>query len=153
MMKYILIILLITILTLFSYTKVQAAEYKLMQFHAKWCGPCVRMSKVLKSKSITQYFEDNPQIKLYKVNVDQDRALANTWNVGSIPVVIITEKIPNKERWRTLYRHTGYMGEANLLSTLRKYVKKPIKKALTIPKKLPIRKKTTIFLWKSENFL
>ena len=55
----------------------------LVDFWATWCGPCRMLGPVVK-----QIAEENPDIKVCKVNVDDEGQLAQQFNVSSIPTVI-----------------------------------------------------------------
>ena len=57
----------------------------LVDFYADWCGPCRMMSPVI--DSIAEELGEN--IKVGKVNVDDNQDLAIKYNVMSIPTIII----------------------------------------------------------------
>lgn len=57
----------------------------LVDFYADWCGPCKIMSPI-----IDEIAEQNIEnLKVGKVNVDENGALAEKYNVMSIPTIII----------------------------------------------------------------
>ena len=57
----------------------------LVDFYADWCGPCKMMSPV-----IEQIAEENKEnLKVGKVNVDDNSELAEKYNVMSIPTIIV----------------------------------------------------------------
>lgn len=58
----------------------------LVDFWADWCGPCRMLSPII--EEIASEHED---IKVCKVNVDEETALAQQYNVMSIPMVIMFE--------------------------------------------------------------
>ena len=57
----------------------------LVDFYADWCGPCKMMSPVL--DQISNELEG--QIKIGKVNVDEDPNLAGAYKVMSIPNFVL----------------------------------------------------------------
>ena len=65
----------------------------LLDFWASWCGPCKMVSPI-----IDQIAEENPEIKVGKVNVDEEQALAAEFKVMSIPSIFVVNdgKIVNQ---------------------------------------------------------
>ena len=57
----------------------------LVDFYADWCGPCKMMSPVLDQISA----ELEGQVKIGKVNVDDDPDLASQYKVMSIPNFVL----------------------------------------------------------------
>ena len=57
----------------------------LIDFWASWCGPCKMLSPVI-SELAEEY---DGKIKVCKVNVDEQPALANAFQVSSIPLVVL----------------------------------------------------------------
>lgn len=60
----------------------------LIDFYADWCGPCRMMSPII--DEIAEEMGEN--IKVGKVNVDDNQDLAIKYNVMSIPTIIIFKK-------------------------------------------------------------
>ena len=57
----------------------------IVDFYADWCGPCKMMSPV-----IDKIAEENAEnIKVGKVNVDENQELAMKYNVMSIPTILV----------------------------------------------------------------
>ena len=59
----------------------------LIDFWASWCGPCKMIGPVVESVAL-----DNPDIKVVKVNVDEQGELAAKYQIMSIPTLIVVEK-------------------------------------------------------------
>ena len=55
-----------------------------IDFYADWCGPCRRVAPIME-KMAEEY---DGKLLVYKVNVDQERQLASTFQVKSIPMVL-----------------------------------------------------------------
>jgi len=55
-----------------------------IDFYADWCGPCRRVAPIME-KLATEY---DGQLLVYKINVDQEKELANAFQVKSIPMVL-----------------------------------------------------------------
>ena len=70
---------------------------------ASWCGPCKMLSPVIDALS-----EEMSDVSFYKVNVDEEPALAAHFGVSSIPTVVMIkdQKIVNN--------FVGYANEATV---------------------------------------
>lgn len=52
----------------------------LVDFYADWCGPCRALAPILEELAA-----ENPNVKIVKVNVDQNANLAAEYGIDSIP--------------------------------------------------------------------
>ena len=59
----------------------------LLDFWAAWCGPCRMIAPVL--EEVAQERED---VKVCKIDVDQEPELARQFQIMSIPTLIVMEK-------------------------------------------------------------
>ena len=62
----------------------QADKPVLGDFWASWCGPCKMLSPV-----VDQIAEENDDIKVCKINVDDEPELAGQFGVMSIPTLLV----------------------------------------------------------------
>lgn len=71
----------------------EAKETVLLDFWASWCGPCKMIGPI-----IDQIADERPDIKVGKINVDDEQELAVQFKVMSIPTLIIMKdgKIVNQ---------------------------------------------------------
>ena len=55
----------------------------LVDFYAIWCGPCKMLAPIVDSIA-----EEHPEIKVLRVDVDQNEELSMRYNIVSIPTLI-----------------------------------------------------------------
>ena len=66
---------------------IKAEGKVLVDFYADWCGPCKMMSPII--DEISEEMKEN--LKVGKINVDENQELAIKYNVMSIPTIMIFE--------------------------------------------------------------
>ena len=58
----------------------------LLDFWASWCGPCRMLSPILEELAA-----ENPDVKVVKINTDEQMELATRFNVMSIPAIFVVK--------------------------------------------------------------
>ena len=69
----------------FEQEVLQSEKPVIVDFWAEWCGPCHAVSPVL-DKIVDEH---NGDLKLVKVNIDEEQELAQRYGVASIPTMIL----------------------------------------------------------------
>lgn len=79
----------------------------LIDFWATWCGPCRMIAPI-----IEEIANENDNIKVCKINVDEESELASTFKVSSIPTLVVIKdgKVTNTA--------VGYMSKENILKLI-----------------------------------
>jgi thioredoxin 1 len=90
---------------------IQSSKPVLVDFYADWCGPCRMMKPIL--ENVKQKIGDDATI--IKVDVDKNSAAAATYNVTSIPTLMIFQK--GQVKWR----QAGVVQANQLIQQLNNY--------------------------------
>nr|WP_301860406.1 thioredoxin [uncultured Megasphaera sp.] len=80
----------------------------LVDFWAAWCGPCQMLSPV-----VDEIAEEHPEIKICKVNVDEQPALAQQFNVELIPTLIVFQD------GKVVRRNAGVLPKEEIIALLK----------------------------------
>ncbi len=84
----------------------------LVDFWAPWCGPCKMVAPVVEEVA-AQY---NGQVKVVKVNTDENPSIASEYSIRSIPTLMIFK---GGERVDMV---VGAVPKTTLVNTLEKYL-------------------------------
>lgn len=92
-------------MTVEDYQKLVASDKNvLINFTAVWCAPCQKMKPyILKMQD-----ELKDQVKIVRVDADENKSLTEAMKIEGLPMIIIYEN--GKEVWRNL----GYISEEDL---------------------------------------
>lgn len=66
---------------------IESEKTVLLDFWATWCGPCRMLSPI-----VDEIAEERSDIKVGKINVDEQPELAASFNVMSIPMLIVMKE-------------------------------------------------------------
>ena len=59
---------------------------KILDFYAPWCGQCRKLMPI-----IDEIAKEYPNIKIEKINSEDNMELAQKYNVGSLPCIILVD--------------------------------------------------------------
>ena len=71
----------------FQQEVLQSEKPVLLDFWAGWCGPCRMVGPV-----VAEIAEERADIKVGKINVDEEPELAGRYNVMSIPTLLVVKE-------------------------------------------------------------
>jgi len=78
----------ITDLTSKTLDKLNNQSVSVVDFWAPWCVPCKRLAPIYEQAAAEACAKYPGEVAFYKINVEQEPALASTYGVMSIPAVI-----------------------------------------------------------------
>jgi len=80
----------------------------LVDFFATWCGPCKALAPILE-----QVKEDlGDDVKIIKIDVDKNKALASNYKVMGVPTLLLFNK------GKLVWRQSGVLQKADLISVI-----------------------------------
>jgi len=83
----------------------------LVDFYADWCGPCKTMTPILQQVAT----ENSGKVKVIKIDVDQNQAVAQQYRVQGIPTLILFHQ------GKVLWRQSGVVPAQALNQVLRQH--------------------------------
>lgn len=83
----------------------------LIDFHAVWCGPCKVQAPIL--KEVKQELNDG--VKIIKIDVDKNPALAAKYQVRGVPTMALFKN------GKLLWRQSGVLQKNDIISVVKQY--------------------------------
>ena len=80
----------------------------IVDFHAVWCGPCKTQSPTLKQLAE----ELGERVKIIKIDVDQNQAIASKYQIQSVPTLMIFKN------GTIIHKQAGVHTKAQLMSII-----------------------------------
>jgi thioredoxin 1 len=84
----------------------------LVDFYADWCGPCKTMAPILEQVAA----QHQGKVKIIKIDVDRNPAVAQQFRVQGIPTLILFHK------GQPVWRQSGVVPAPQLSQTIQSYL-------------------------------
>lgn len=91
----------------FEQEVLKSEKLVLVDFYADWCGPCQMLSPI-----VDEIADERSDIKVGKINVDEQMELAQKYGVMTIPTLLV---IKNGE---IVNKHIGAQSKSGVLAML-----------------------------------
>lgn len=82
---------------------IESDKTVLIDFWASWCVPCRMLAPI-----ITEIAESHPEIKVGKINVNEEPELASAFDVMSIPTLLVIKN------GKIVKQSVGYQSKADI---------------------------------------
>lgn len=90
---------------------VGTASPVLVDFHATWCGPCKALAPVIKEVKK----EVGNRMRIIKIDIDKNNALAQKYKVQSVPTLAIFKY------GKIIWRESGMKTKGQLVKVIKAY--------------------------------
>jgi thioredoxin 1 len=88
----------------------QPNKLMLFDMYADWCKPCKMLEPILKEVG-----DENKNVQVYKVDIEKHRAIAQAFNVRSIPLVLFFKNGRFLDQLMGLYPKEYYVKAIEIL--------------------------------------
>ncbi|SDE34806.1 thioredoxin [Pricia antarctica] len=96
-----------------SFSEIIASETPvLVDFYADWCGPCKMLAPILKQVKD----EMGDALKIVKIDVDKNQAIASRYQVRGVPTMLLFKK--GKQVWR----QSGVLQKKDIMGVLKPHM-------------------------------
>lgn len=83
-----------------------------VDFNAKWCGPCIKMMPML--EELSEVYSD--KVKFVKIDADNNRELLTKYSVSGLPSLLVFKNSESVERM------AGVLPKSTIISNIEKYI-------------------------------
>ena len=91
------------------------SKLKVMDFNAKWCGPCRTLAPIIKDLMDEYGDGEKSGVIVEKIDVDENKELAEKYSIRNIPTIIF------EKDGEVLERVTGIQSKEALVAKINSY--------------------------------